>query len=122
MDGTNILYFSKKITSMKKTITFLSFLLMISCAAYKPLAPSQTDAKRAQEKFPGTTLADLEQGKSIFEHSCKKCHSLRKPFTRDEETVRNVLPKMAKRAKLDNHQENLVLKYLLTMKLEKQNG
>ncbi len=107
---------------MKKTLTFLSFLLIVSCAAYKPLTPSQTDANRAQQKFPGTTLADLEQGKSIFEHSCNKCHSLKKPFTNDEATVRQVLPKMAKRAKLDNHQEDLVLKYLLTMKSAKSKG
>ncbi len=77
--------------------------------------PSQTDAERASQKYPGTTLADLTEGKSIFEHSCKKCHSLGKPFNNSAETVEAVLPKMAKRAKLDTKQEALVLKYLLTM-------
>jgi len=101
---------------MKKTASLLSVcFLLIACASYKPIAPSQTDATRAAQQFPGTTLADLEQGKSIFEQSCNKCHSLKKPFTKDAETIKQVLPKMAKRAKIDSKQEDLVLKYLLTM-------
>jgi len=101
---------------MKKIYTVLcASVLFIACASYKPLAPGAADATRAAEKFPGTTLADLEQGKSIFEQNCNKCHSLKKPFTKDEETIKSVLPKMAKRAKIDSRQEDLVLKYLLTM-------
>jgi cytochrome c5 len=100
---------------MKKIIILISVTFFVACAAYKPLAPSQTDAERATQKFPGTTLADLNQGKTIFEESCKKCHSLKKPFTKSEEEIRNVLPKMAKKAKIDSQQEDLVLKYLLTM-------
>lgn len=101
---------------MKKTLFVISIMVLVACAAYKPMIPAQTDADRAAQKFPGTTLAELNEGKAIFEGNCNKCHSLKKPFKKTEEEVRNVLPKMAKKAKIDSKQEDLVLKYLLTMK------
>jgi|SRR6185436_5382999 len=104
---------------MKKIITILSFTFLVACAAYKPVVPTQTDADRAAQKFPGTTLAELNEGKSIFESHCNKCHSLNKPFKKTEEEIRNILPKMAKKAKIDSKQEELVLKFLLTMNSNK---
>lgn len=101
---------------MKKIITLLLISVFAGCAAYKPITPLQGDAVRASQKFPGTTLADLQEGRSIFESSCSKCHSLKKPFKKSEEIVRSAMPRMAKRAKLDSKQEDLVLKYLVTMK------
>lgn len=101
---------------MKKIIILVCVTFLMACAAYKPIAPSQADAERATQKFPGTTLAELNEGKAIFEGNCNKCHSLKKPFKKTEEEVKNVLPKMAKKAKIDTKQEELVLKYLLTMK------
>ena len=100
---------------MKKLIAFLFISSLVACAAYKPIPLSTADAARAAKDFPGTTMADLEKGKSIFEESCHKCHSLKKPFKKDPATIKRVLPTMAKRAKLDSQQEELVRKYLLTM-------
>jgi mono/diheme cytochrome c family protein len=100
---------------MKKVLVIVSIILLVGCASYKPVAPAQNDADRATVKIPGTTLADLNQGKAIFEEKCHKCHSLKKPFTKSEEEIKSALPKMAKRAKIDSKQEDLVLKYLLTM-------
>jgi hypothetical protein len=104
------------ISNMKRMLVIISTTLLAACTAYKPAIPLQSDADRAAKGlFPGITLTDLEQGKSIFEKSCKKCHSLKRPFTRSGEKVEAVLPKMAKKAKLDSKQEDLVRKYLLTM-------
>ncbi len=100
---------------MKKIIVIIGITLLVACATYKPIAPTQSDADRAAKMSPGTTLADLNQGKAIFEKSCHKCHSLKRPFRKDPDVIEAVLPKMAKRAKLDSKQEDLVLKYLLTM-------
>ena len=100
---------------MKKNFVLVSVILLVACASYKPMAPSQSDADRAAKTMPGVTLADLEQGKAIFETHCHKCHSLKRPFNHTGDEIEAVLPKMAKRAKLDSHQEKLVLDYLLTM-------
>jgi len=100
---------------MKKVISILWVAVFASCAAYKPIVPTQADADRAAQKIPGTTLADLTEGKSLFEQHCDKCHSLKRPFKHSEDEVGKVLPKMAHKAKLDSRQEELVRKYLLTM-------
>jgi cytochrome c5 len=100
---------------MKKIITILSLAFLVACAAYKPLVPTQADAERAGQKFPGTTLAGLNEGKTIFESHCNKCHSLNRPFKKTEAEIRAALPKMAQKAKIDSTQEDLVLKFLLTM-------
>ena len=100
---------------MKKIITLLFISVLFACAAYKPHIPVQADAERAAQKYPGATLADLEQGRAIFEEKCHKCHGLKKPFRKDEVKIAKVLPRMAHRAKLDSKQEALVLEYLTTM-------
>ena len=100
---------------MKKVLVFTSIALLVACASYKPMAPAQNDADRALKEFPHITLADLNEGKSIFEENCHKCHSLKKPFKKTDEEIADALPRMAKRAKLDSTQEELVLHYLLTM-------
>jgi len=90
-------------------------MMLVACAAYKPLTPTQSDADRAAMTNPAITLANLNEGKTIFEDKCHKCHSLKKPFNKSEEEIKDALPVMAKRAKLDSNQEDLVLQYLLTM-------
>ena len=100
---------------MKKFLIISSAILLVACAAYKPIAPAQADADRAAKISPGVTLADLNEGKVIFETKCHKCHSLKKPFKKTDDEIEAALPKMAKRAKLDDRQEKLVLDYLLTM-------
>jgi cytochrome c5 len=101
---------------MKKVIVVLFIMVLMACAAYKPLAPTQSDADRAAKSNPGITLDNLNEGKAIFEDKCHKCHSLKKPFNnKSEDELKAALPIMAKRAKLDSHQEDLVLQYLLTM-------
>jgi len=100
---------------MKKVLVIITISFLVACASYKPIVPAQSDAERSATIIPETTLEDLNQGKAIFENRCHKCHSLKKPFTKSNEEIRTALPKMAKKAKIDSKQEELVLKYLLTM-------
>lgn len=100
---------------MKKLLVLVSMALLVACAAYKPISPMQSDVERAAKSNPEITLAALNEGKAIFEKSCHKCHSLKKPFHKTADEIEMALPRMAKRAKLDSHEEDLVLQYLLTM-------
>ena len=104
---------------MKKTF-FAFFILFISaCTATKLITPTQTDADRGSQKFQGYTMNDLAQGKAIYESHCNKCHKYKVPESRNETKRDKIIPVMAKKAKLDSMQEDLVLKYVVTMSTAK---
>ena len=100
---------------MKQILIMLSIAFLVSCASTSPMVPTQKDAERAAKEIPGITLADLNEGKAIFEQSCRKCHTLKKPFNKTDEEIKDAMPRMAKRAKIDEKQSELVYHYLVTM-------
>lgn len=93
---------------------FITFALLGVIACSHKIMLSQSDADRAAAKFPGTTLADLQQGKTLYESTCNKCHGLKNPRSRDEAGWRQIVPVMAQKAKVDAHTEDLILRYLVT--------
>lgn len=102
---------------MKKLLILLLLFVFAECASYKLIVPSQKDADLANEKFKfeGNTLEDLKEGRQLFLLKCTKCHDVKKPFTKSEAVVNKVMPLMAKRARIDNRVQGLILKYILTM-------
>ncbi len=98
------------------TIFFASCVLILgACAAKKAAVLSQTDADRASAKFPGATLASLNEGKKHYEDNCGKCHGLKKPSSESEAGWRKIVPDMAQKAEVDAKTENLILQYVVTM-------
>src|SRR5690606_14882979 len=57
--------------------------------------------------------AQLEEGRLVYQNSCGKCHKLFAPESRDIEKWEKVLPRMAKRAKLDDETTGKVRAYLI---------
>lgn len=106
---------------MKKYIAVFFIIFVFGCAAVKLVTPSQTDADRGSQKFQGYTFTELNEGKQIYEAHCNKCHRYKAPQTRDETKWVKIIPKMAKKAKLDSLEESLVLKYVVTMSPIKPN-
>lgn len=101
---------------MKRLIPFLITAAVIVACSHKTLmGPTQADADYAATKWPGTTLADLAQGKTIYEQNCNKCHGLKDPNSRNEQGWNDIVPPMAKKAHLDQHNQDLVLKYLVSV-------
>ncbi len=99
---------------------FVLAVFVTACTATKALGPSQADVDRMQSKFNGYTLADLTQGKALYEGNCGTCHALFDPNSRGEEQWKGVVPPMVqkvnkKQKALDASQEELILKYLITM-------
>lgn len=99
---------------MKKILFLYSILLFWACSA-TVLKPTQSDADRGASKFPGMTLAELNEGKTLYEGNCGKCHELKKPAALDEAGWRKIVPVMAGEAKIDGRSEQLVLQYVVTM-------
>ena len=98
-----------------KKILYLYAIVLFSACSVTLLAPAQADADRGADKFPGLTLADLQQGKALYEANCGKCHGLKKPESRDEAGWREIMPPMAKKAKINDQEQQLILQYVVTM-------
>jgi mono/diheme cytochrome c family protein len=70
----------------------------------------------AEKKFPGITQADLDEGQKIFTGECRKCHGEKKIATRDETKWKEIMDRMAPKAKLDDKQKEKVLRYVLSQR------
>lgn len=56
----------------------------------------------------------LAKGQTIYESSCKKCHKLHDPSSRDAEQWMNIMRKMGPKAKLDMDHYKFVSAYLVS--------
>lgn len=105
---------------MKKVLFGFIILALAGCISAKLLTPTQRDVDRVQAKFPNYTLSELNQGKHLFEQNCKTCHGLKNPTSRSEEKWREIVPVMVKKVNrketvLSAHDEELILRFLITM-------
>lgn len=100
---------------MNKTVLVVFIVFISACTATKLVEPSQADADRGAQKFQGYSMSQLNEGKTIYLDNCNKCHRYKAPQSRDEAKWDKIIPKMAKKAKLDDAQEKLVLEYVVTM-------
>lgn len=106
---------------MKKLVYVTATVLMIGCASTKLVAPMQTDADRMQDKYPGYTLAQLSEGKALYEKHCGQCHGYKNPAKFTESQWSKIVPKMTAKVNkkegdvLDAQKQDLILKYVTTM-------
>jgi len=104
----------------RKYLVVLASVVLAGCFAAKKSIPSQADADRGAAKFPGYTLAELNEGKTLYENNCGTCHGLKKPSSEPESEWRRIVPVMVKKVNknkvvLDAHSEDLILRYVVTM-------
>jgi cytochrome c5 len=106
---------------MKKFIIIISSVALAGCfASKKVVTPTDADVARGAAKFSGYTLADLTEGKKLYEANCGSCHALKKPTAENEATWRREVPVMVKKVNknsmvLDAHAEEMILRYVVTM-------
>ena len=100
--------------SMRKIVVFAAVLILTACGTAL-LMPAQSDVDRVVEKFPGYTLTALNEGKTLYENNCKKCHGLKKPENFTEAQWNKIMPPMAQKAKINAEQEESIRKYVITM-------
>jgi nitrate/TMAO reductase-like tetraheme cytochrome c subunit len=104
---------------MKKTVFILMVTFVAGCTV-KLLNPSQSDVDKVQTKFPNYTLAELNQGKALYEQHCGNCHRLKKPTSHSEEQWKEIVPEMANKVNkksvvLNAKAQEDILKYVITM-------
>ncbi len=108
---------------MKKTLLILFVIVFAACSSTFQLAtPQQSDVDRVSSKYPGYNLAELNDGKALFQQTCNRCHKLKNPTSRNETKWNKIVPKMIgklnkKEGKtvIDEKQQESILKYLVTM-------
>jgi len=79
--------------------------------------PTQRDASYAAQHWPGTTLAELEQGRALFVQTCAGCHTLKNPTSHSPAGWRAEVEQMRgkKGVALDDQQAELIIRYLSTV-------
>lgn len=104
---------------MKKTISILGLLALVACGSAKLAAPTQAHVDRASEVYPGYTLAEMNEGKGLYEQKCDKCHGLKDPTAFSPDKLMEITPKMVEMANerqptISPNEAKLIEKYLVT--------
>ena len=91
---------------------FLGSLLFFSSCKKDTITPSSVYVPTAADVTTTATLAQLQQGRTIFVSSCGQCHGLYSPDSYSASSWQSIVPNMAARAGLSAANANLVLKYV----------
>jgi len=91
-----------------------SFVIMQKSPQQK-FTITEKDVAWADSVWKGTTLTNLNAGEATYIKSCNKCHGYKKPQSKKAEKWEKIIPKMAKKAKLNQADESLLLKFVITL-------
>lgn len=105
---------------MRIFILLLSLVTLAGCFSIQKLSPTQADAERMSDKYPGYTLAELEHGQALYVQHCGNCHTHKNPKKFTEAQWQEIVPDMAKKVnkkeqKLDAEGEEAILRFVVAM-------
>ncbi|HEU5072587.1 MAG TPA: hypothetical protein VFU02_00405 [Polyangiaceae bacterium] len=108
---------------MTRTAVVLGAVLasVVACGAATTPEPRQADVVRIADQFPGTTLAELEKGRSLYLSRCSSCHAPVSPASVPAERWPHEVEEMSERARLGSD-EPLVVKYLVAQALRSESS
>lgn len=96
--------------------------LMAAAAALTALAcaaalrhPTASDAQAVAARYPGTTAADLERGRSLYVRRCAGCHTLPLASAHSAAEWPDVIGEMAGRARLGPEERRDVERFLVAL-------
>jgi hypothetical protein len=67
----------------------------------------------ARARWPDTSRATLEQGRSLYVRRCSGCHNLYVPSDYPASAWPEIVEEMSEKAKLDRDERDQVLRYLI---------
>ena len=106
---------------MRRACVGALLLSVVACGASATPAPVQADVARIENRFPGTTLAELEKGRSVYLSRCTSCHAPVAPRSISAERWPHEVREMSERARL-GEDESLVVRYLVAQALRAEPG
>jgi len=77
--------------------------------------PSAPDTAAVAERWPGTTLQDLERGRSLYVRRCSGCHTLVLPETHSAADWPDYVDGMAGKARLHGGEREDIVRFLVAM-------
>ena len=92
---------------MKRAVALA--LLLVACHPRAPVA-TEADAARA-----GVTVAELNQGRTLFVRHCSTCHLPPRPREFPPEAWPGHVAEMRERAGVSHDEQALIERYLVTM-------
>ena len=112
----------KKIQFLAGAVAAIVFFTQCSPKAGGAVASSSSSssisspAEAVAPTFDKTKYSDevMELGKATWRASCGKCHKLYQPNTHSMEAWERILPRMSKKAKLDDRQAEAVRAFVLS--------
>ncbi len=95
--------------------TALAAVLLAAAAgcAGALVVPDDADVGALRARFPGTTLADLQRGRTLYVSRCAACHHLHLPAERAPDAWPRIVEKMAPDANLSGTDLDVVERYLM---------
>lgn len=94
--------------------TSLALAGSIGCAAALR-QPGVQDAQAAATRWPGTTLTDLERGRSLYVRRCSSCHTLHLPSERAAGEWPGLVEKMSRKARLTPEQQLDITRFVVAL-------
>ena len=103
---------------MKKVLTLSALVvtsfLLVRCSSTKTVTKSEASpTAMVAEAKKNYTAAQMEQGKTIWQSHCNKCHKLYEPQSHSVSKWNSVLPRMTSRAHLNADEAGTVRAYLI---------
>ncbi|HVM32004.1 MAG TPA: cytochrome c [bacterium] len=87
-------------------------LWLSGCATTGVPGPSAEILSRAQARWPGTTQADLVEGRGLYVEHCAACHDLHDASDLSPAGWERIMARMQKKAHIDDVTKDRILKYL----------
>lgn len=109
-----------------KSLIYISLTLLVACSpktAPKPvpevdvLVPTEKDVSAGSHKYPDLQLAQLNQGYTILQTQCTRCHKMYKPGDFAQSDWDMIIPNMAKKARLTDEEKDKLERYIVSKKL-----
>ncbi len=87
--------------------------VLVACTA-SLVHPGPADGQLATGRWPGTTVAQLEQGRAAYVAHCSRCHALHVPEEYPASDWPALVDAMADRAQLGAADREAIVRFLVT--------
>ncbi|MEI6487824.1 MAG: hypothetical protein WCP52_02610 [Bacteroidota bacterium] len=90
-------------------ILFSCFLFSCTTAVFKP---TLSDVEHAKVVYPSVNIDELNKGLTLYANKCGACHQIFVPNKISPKIWDAMMPKMKVRAKLEDEEMDLIVKYI----------
>ncbi len=104
---------------MKKGVKYLVYVsiaaFIVACGTTtNTLAPVESELSKVKKDYPDVTVADLQQGFTLWKMNCGGCHTLHLPNEKTKEQWAKLLPEMFLKTSLKEQEKRQITEYLFS--------